>query len=98
MKNQLAVTQMLNVQISPLNEGQELNYSEPFKGTIQQIVTRCREIETGLQSLLKRGSFSVQITNWSLQPNGEKWADFVYQQGDIFDAENNIIFSHGKFA
>jgi len=47
--------------IKPRNEGQELNYSETFKGDFLEAGKRAREMATKLQKTLKQGSITVDV-------------------------------------
>lgn len=49
--------------IQPMNEGQELNYIETFEGTLSDADARAKEMKTGLQNVLQKGSISVEILN-----------------------------------
>ena len=53
---------LLKVNISPLNEGQELNYSEHREMAAWAIVGRARYLCDGLKKLLPQGDFTVRIT------------------------------------
>jgi hypothetical protein len=53
----------MRLNITPLNEGQEMNYCEPFTGTVPQLRTRCNRIISGLSALLPRGTFTIAITD-----------------------------------
>lgn len=56
--------------IEPLNEGQELNYSETHKGTKQSARKRAIIMVKELQRILKQGSISANI----LDKNAEEVA------------------------
>ena len=76
----------LKISITPLNEGQELNYNEEFTGTMTELLDRCKSIQVGLQKILTKGSFSVMLTNWD-----DDGKNFIYSDGVIYDENGDKI-------
>jgi len=50
--------------IQPRNEGQDLNYSETFKGDFIEASKRARDMATKLQNTLKEGIITVDIQEY----------------------------------
>lgn len=59
--------------INPLNEGQELNYSETHKGDLNSAMKRAKYMVRELQRIMKQGSIQAEI----LDRYGEKVKDVV---------------------
>lgn len=51
--------------IVPQNEGQDLNYSEAFKGFYVNAKKRAKNMKTGLRRCLPQATISVEIRNES---------------------------------
>ena len=49
--------------ITPLNEGQELNYTETHKGTYANAEQRAKDMIKALQIILHQGMISAKIEN-----------------------------------
>jgi hypothetical protein len=49
--------------IVPKNEGQELNYSEPFTGTREQAGLKAEEMRKVLQAALRMATITVEVQN-----------------------------------
>jgi hypothetical protein len=47
--------------IVPFNEGQQLNYSEAFKGYYENAKKRAKSMKTGLRRCLPQATISVEI-------------------------------------
>lgn len=72
--------------ITPLNEGQELNYSEVALASPKNVAKRCRDIIKGLRALLPHGSFSVEVRC------ATDYEDYIYFYNlNIFDKDMNKI-------
>jgi hypothetical protein len=71
--------------ITPLNEGQELNYIEHIEVPIKGLYFRCRQIQEGLQKLLPKGTFDVKIEDQQLN---RTW---YFRDGKFFDDNWNEI-------
>lgn len=67
---------IFEVILTPCNENQSMNYGEPFKGTIKNILFRSWNIVRGLKQLFPHGDFSVMIE------------DLKYTQTLFVDNEN----------
>lgn len=96
MKNQLQKLQpktqpTILVWLHPCNENQELNYSETFKGTPDEVVRHSLEIVKGLQNTLRYGTFSVKIS-------GQNLTDCIYIDLDnIYDDDFEVIGSVNEY-
>jgi len=51
--------------ILPTNEGQELNYMETYKGTLESAKKRAKKLAQGLQLILKEGTIGCMVQNQS---------------------------------
>ncbi|HMS39836.1 MAG TPA: hypothetical protein PKE69_06385 [Pyrinomonadaceae bacterium] len=71
--------------IKPCIEKQELNYSETFLGTPEQILNRSREIINGLKAVFRNDDFSVRIVKPDLTQM------IVLDSGILFDSDFNEI-------
>ena len=63
--------------ITPLNEGQELNYIEIHYGDKKSAIKRAKEILRGLTKVLIRGTISVMIEDESLKN------EYIVTKGDL---------------
>ena len=84
-------TEQVFVYLTPLNEGQELNYMERFCGTPLQIVDRCHQIVNGLDNLLKNGTWSVQVESTHVDGSFCGQQSVRIDLDAVFDSEFNVI-------
>lgn len=75
----------IRLNLLPLNEGQEMNYCEPFTGTQAEIKSRCDQIIRGLTSMLPRGTFTVMLVDLTFD---RAWR---YYDGKFHDEEGEEI-------
>jgi len=54
--------------IEPLNEGQDLNYSERFGGSLEQAKERAKYMVVKLREILVQGTITVRIYNQDYEP------------------------------
>jgi len=53
--------------IVPHNEGQELNYTETFRGNFQNAVSRAEELNAKLKDALREGQITTEVWNKDAQ-------------------------------
>ncbi|TAE00533.1 MAG: hypothetical protein EAZ97_05640 [Bacteroidetes bacterium] len=76
---------ILEVIITPCNEGHSMTYCENFMGTIKEILLRSQEILIGLKKIFSQGDFSIKIEDTEC-----KQIRFVHS-GFIFDNYGKIV-------
>ena len=91
----------LTVQITPLNEGQEINYAEQATGEPEALISRAVEILDGLTALLPKGSFAVKIENLYLddaifikrEESYDENFNLIQVAGQVYDKDWNLVGS-----
>lgn len=92
MRDQIQTSKAsIAVYLTPLNEGQEVNYMERFFGTPLLIVTRCRQIVDGLDNLLKNGTWSVQVESANADGSFCGQQKVYIDLDQVCDSDFNVI-------
>lgn len=89
-------TEPISVYLTPLNEGQDSNYMERFRGTPMQVVGRCHAIILGLHGVLKDGTWSVQVESANADGSFCGKQSVRIDLDKVFDSDFNVIADIGS--
>lgn len=71
--------------LQPMNEDHELDYVEPFTGTPDEMIAKCRTLIKGLKEVLVHGTFTIKVFS---EFYDNEW---TVDSEHILDQEYNII-------